>query len=237
VSDDDALSSWGLATPGNLCIAMRPNTRHGGPATAGPPSDARPAQGVASDEGLLPCPNCGREFWGKSGVSLHRCRVHPEAYHRDHVPEQRRKARWDYKEKVLLAWGEITMLEAGIVVNSKTLAEQFPGRSSEAIKKMGQSEDYGCMKCTTTLLGGVLPLQLVTLEHMTVGWTGVIPLKPKPPSGHHQCHPRLHKNSLRSGLLGLKRLTAVWMVGCLEEGAGGSSIRLGGCVIRSNSAS
>ena len=33
------------------------------------------------------------------------------------------------------------MLEAGIAVNSKTLEEQFPGRSSEAIK-MWQSEEY-----------------------------------------------------------------------------------------------
>lgn len=58
------------------------------------------------------------------------------------MPEQRRKARWDYEEKVLLAREEITMLEAGIEVNSKTLAEQLPGRSSEAIKKMPQSEEY-----------------------------------------------------------------------------------------------
>ena len=34
------------------------------------------------------------------------------------------------------------MFEAGIAVNSKTLAEQLPGRSSEAIKKMRQSEEY-----------------------------------------------------------------------------------------------
>ena len=63
------------------------------------------------------------------------------------------------------------------------------------------------MERTTALLGGVLPLQLVPLEHMTVGWTGVTPLKPKPPLVHHQCYPRLHKNSLRSGLLGPKQMT------------------------------
>ena len=53
--------------------------------------------------------------------------MHLEAYHKDHVPEQRRKARWDYEEKVLLAREETTILEAGIVVNSKTMAEQLPG--------------------------------------------------------------------------------------------------------------
>ena len=37
------------------------------------------------------------------------------------------------------------------------------------------------MEPTTALLGGVLPLQLVLLVHMTVGWMGVTPLEPKPP--------------------------------------------------------
>ena len=48
----------------------------------------------------------------------------------------------DCEEKVLLARGEITMFDAGIAVNSKTLAEQLPRRSSEAIKKTRQSEEY-----------------------------------------------------------------------------------------------
>ena len=48
----------------------------------------------------------------------------------------------DCEEKVLLARGEITMFEAAIAVKSKTLAEQLPGRSSEAIKKMRQSVEY-----------------------------------------------------------------------------------------------
>ena len=45
----------------------------------GTPSDARPAQRVAGGAGLLPCANCGREFQGKAGVSLHCHRVHAEA--------------------------------------------------------------------------------------------------------------------------------------------------------------
>ena len=88
------------------------------------------------DAGLLPCPDCGREFRGKAGVSQPRRRAHPEAYHQDHVPEQRKKARWVYEVKVLLATVDTNMVEAGIAVTSKTLAEQFPSRSSEAIKKM-----------------------------------------------------------------------------------------------------
>ena len=92
--------------------------------------------------GLLPCPDCGREFRGKAGVSQHRRRAHPEAYHQDHVPEQRKKARWVYEEKVLLARVEKNMVELGLTVTSKTMAEQFPSRSSEAIKKMQQSAEY-----------------------------------------------------------------------------------------------
>ena len=92
--------------------------------------------------GLLPCPDCGCEFRGKAGVSLHQRRAHPEAYHQENVPEQRKKARWVYEEKVLLARLEKNMLGLGLTVNSKTMAEQFPSRSSESIKKMRQSVEY-----------------------------------------------------------------------------------------------
>ena len=97
--------------------------------------------------GLLPGPDCGREFRGKAVVSQHRRRAHKEAYHKDHVPEQRKKARWVYEEKVLLARTEKNMVELGLYVTSKTLAVQFPSRSSEAIKKMRQTVGfaYGAM--------------------------------------------------------------------------------------------
>ena len=92
--------------------------------------------------GLLPCPDSGREFRGKAGVSQHRRRAHKEAYHKDHVPEQRKKARWVYEEKVLLARTERNMVELSLYVTSKTLAVQFPSCSSEAIKKMRQMVEY-----------------------------------------------------------------------------------------------
>ena len=58
------------------------------------------------------------------------------------MPEQRKKARWVYEEKVLLARVEKNMVELGLTVNSKTMAGQFPSRSSESIKKMRQSAEY-----------------------------------------------------------------------------------------------
>ena len=92
--------------------------------------------------GLLPCLDCGREFRGKAGVSKHRRRAHKEAYHKDHVPEQWKKARWVYEEKVLLAKVEKNMVELGLTITSKTTAEQFPSCSSESIKKMRQPAEY-----------------------------------------------------------------------------------------------
>ena len=79
-------------------------------------------------------------------------------------------------------------LEAGIAVNSKTFEEHFLSRSSEAIKKMRQSEEYKRILESLTSAhgiyngpaGGVLPLQLVPLKCMTEGWMGVITLKFKP---------------------------------------------------------
>ena len=92
--------------------------------------------------GLLPCPDCGREFRGKAGVSQHRRRAHPEAYHKDHVPEQRKKARWVHEEKVLLARVEKNMVGLGLIVTNKAVAEQFPTRSFDAIKRVRQSAEY-----------------------------------------------------------------------------------------------
>ena len=115
---------------------------NGEPATAGSTSDARSARRVTEGAGLLPCLDCGREFRGKAGVSQHRRRAHREAYRQVHVPEQRKKASWVYKEKVLLARVEKNMVELGLTVTSKTMAEQFPSRSSESIKKMRQTAEY-----------------------------------------------------------------------------------------------
>ena len=77
-----------------MCVAFDiRNNRYGEPAIAGSSSDARPAQRVTGGAGLLPCPDCGRVFRGKAGVSQHRHRAYPEAYHQDHMPEQSKKAR------------------------------------------------------------------------------------------------------------------------------------------------
>ena len=169
---------------------------NGEPATAGSTSDAQSARRVTEGAGLLPCLDCGREFRGKAGVSQHRRRAHREAYRQVHVPEQRKKACWVYEENVLLARVEKNMVELGLTVTSKTMAEQFPSRSSESIKKMRQTAEYkGILESLTGAhgtqdgpAGGSASLWRA-LERTTVGWTRVIPLKPMPPSVLHCCHP------------------------------------------------
>ena len=112
------------------------------------------------------------------------------------MPEQRKKAHWVYEEKVLLAGLEKNMVEQGLTVNIKTMAGQFPSRSSESIKKMRQSAEYkrileslsGVHGTQDGPAGGVLPSR-GALERKTTRWTRVIPLKPIPPSVHHRCHP------------------------------------------------
>ena len=58
------------------------------------------------------------------------------------MPEQRKKARWVYEEKVLLARTEKIVVELAVTITSKTMAEQFPRCSSESIKKMHQTAEY-----------------------------------------------------------------------------------------------
>ena len=92
----------------------------------GTPSDARPAQRVASGAGLLPCPDCGREFQGRAGSlsMVTACSRRPTI---KIMCLSREGKHAGTEKKVLLARGQIIMLEAGIVVNSNTLAEKLLG--------------------------------------------------------------------------------------------------------------
>ena len=68
--------------------------------------------------------------------------------------EQRKKARWVYEEKVLLERVENNMVELGLTITSKTMAEHFPSRYSESIKKMQQTAEYkGILESLTGVHG------------------------------------------------------------------------------------
>ena len=62
------------------------------------------SEGGASDEvGLTRCPECQRHFRTPRGLSIHQRNAHPEEYHLENVPKERKKARCDHEEMVLLA--------------------------------------------------------------------------------------------------------------------------------------
>ena len=59
------------------------------------------------------------------------------------MPKERKKARWDHEEMVLLARREIDLLAAGRRPNvNKALAEVFPSRTLEAIKGVRKRPAY-----------------------------------------------------------------------------------------------
>ena len=92
---------------------------------------------------LARCPDCLRQFETKHGLSIHRRSAHPEKYHLENVPKERKKARWGHEEMVLLACREIDLLAAGEKLNvNKALAEAFPSRTLEAITGVRKRPAY-----------------------------------------------------------------------------------------------
>ena len=92
---------------------------------------------------LARCPDCLRQFATKRRLSIHRRSAHPEKYHLENVPKERKKARWGHEEMVLLACREIDLLAAGEKLNvNKALAEAFPSRTLEAIKGVRKRPAY-----------------------------------------------------------------------------------------------
>ena len=89
-----------------------------------------------------PCQFCDRSFATKSGLGVHTRRAHPEDFDRMHTRVDVKK-RWCEEEILLIA-----RKEAELVVHSrprfinKALAEIFPDRSIEAIKKARQKPEY-----------------------------------------------------------------------------------------------
>lgn len=64
---------------------------------------------------------CTRAFEanGRPGLERHKRFAHAVAFHDDHVPKQRRKARWDHEDEVLLARLEATLRDSGMAIGRK----------------------------------------------------------------------------------------------------------------------
>ena len=89
-----------------------------------PASNNRSEDGASDEEGLTRCPECHRHFGSQRGLSIHRRTAHPKEYNLENVPKERKKARWDHEEMVLLPRREIDLLATGGRLNvNKCLAE------------------------------------------------------------------------------------------------------------------
>ena len=128
---------------GFLYLVASTNVNDEGAAPAAPESNERSEGGASDDVSLAQCPDCLRQFATKRGISIHRRSAHPEEYHLENVPKERKKARWDHEEVVLLARREIDLLAAGGRLNvNKALAEASPSRTLEAIKGVRKRPAY-----------------------------------------------------------------------------------------------
>lgn len=89
----------------------------------------------------LQCPECGRAFASKVGVSLHRRKVHFESYNAEIVTE-RVKARWMPEEEYLMAQYEVKLRKAGKKNLNELLAKHFKERSFDSIKSHRKINRY-----------------------------------------------------------------------------------------------
>ena len=102
------------------------------------------------------CVECGTQYKGKTGLSLHQRRAHPESYHNVCQVTQKTKPRWSEEELCRLAKAEAKLLLEGTKktkINSE-LTRIYPERGLEQIKGQRRTarykalvEDYlGCLQ-------------------------------------------------------------------------------------------
>ena len=91
---------------------------------------------------VITCPDYLRTFGSGHGLSLHRRHHHPAECHAENTPMERRKARWDRLELVLLARLEMELAAVGVRFINQALHERHPGRTLEAIKGACNSATY-----------------------------------------------------------------------------------------------
>ena len=87
------------------------------------------------------------------------------------MPKERKKARWDHEEMVLLARREIDLLAAGWRPNvNKAFAEVFPSRILEAIKGVQKCPAYKeLLRTLTTSIGTQHGASLLPSEGPSLG--------------------------------------------------------------------
>lgn len=92
--------------------------------------------------GMHYCKFCAANGWEtKAGLSQHMRHMHKVEYNAS-IEVPLKKRRWTRDEMIVLAEIELKLQSSSIECNSKTLAERFPSRTSEAIKLRRQLREY-----------------------------------------------------------------------------------------------
>jgi len=106
-----------------------------------PPGGAVSNQREESTEYKCTIGECTAAFGTKTELGLHKKSAHPVEYN-DAINTQRKRARWSKEEIILLAKAEAAAAPDGVQFMNQHLAEKFPHRTLEAIKKRRQCAEY-----------------------------------------------------------------------------------------------
>ena len=105
----------------------------------------------AENLGVHHCPDCSREFGKAVGLSVHRCKAHPEVYHLENVSKQKMKAHCEREEMVLLTREKLRAEAEGVKEMNSHLQLLFPSRTYDSIKSQWRARNTRYRQILSTL--------------------------------------------------------------------------------------
>ena len=108
------------------------------------------------------CLDCGKQFKGQRGLSLHSRSAHPELYHKKGSAEiaqtirEQTRTRWDGEESAVMAHEEVRLLRQGCMELNKELSKFMTGRSFHSVKSHRRQQSYRALvKAYVPTTGGL----------------------------------------------------------------------------------
>ncbi|KAL1476777.1 hypothetical protein MTO96_036246 [Rhipicephalus appendiculatus] len=95
----------------------------------------------SEDDSEHKCPECGRTFASKSGLSQRRRHAHIDAYNAD-IDIERSKPRWTKEEEYLMAIYEVQLRKDKVRNINQMMAKKFSSRTFDGIKSHRRQERY-----------------------------------------------------------------------------------------------